>query len=77
MSINVKFFAQLRDTLGHAQCEIDLATPTTVQQVWQAATDRPELPTDVFCAINHQHARRDQTVQNGDEVAFFPQITGG
>jgi molybdopterin converting factor small subunit len=35
------------------------------------------MPTGVLCAINHDYAAPTATVQPGDEVAFFPPVTGG
>ena len=31
----------------------------------------------VRCAVNQRHVDRDHPVANGDEVAFFPPVTGG
>jgi molybdopterin synthase sulfur carrier subunit len=31
----------------------------------------------VLCAVNQAVARPEQAVADGDEVAFFPPVTGG
>lgn len=77
MSIKVKFFAHLREELGINNLVLEEATFTNVRSVWCTATKRPEVPNNIFCAINHEHAELTDPVQNGDEIAFFPRITGG
>lgn len=76
MTVKVKFFAKLREDLGLDQTDAEIESAVTVKDIWSITTRRP-LPDDIFCAINHDHARLDQTVNDGDEVAFFPRITGG
>ncbi len=78
MTIRIKYFASLRE---HAGCgEELLEVPVSglrVAQVWRRARGGEALPTGVFAAVNHQHADARQRVTDGDEVAFFPQVTGG
>lgn len=77
MSIKVKFFASLREQLGHDDIELDSETVTTVQDVWRTASKNIPAPPNTLCAINMQYAKFDDAVQDGDEVAFFPPVTGG
>ena len=76
MTIHVKFFAKLREDLGKESVELDIGQPLSASDVWVNSTGRP-VPADIFCAINHEHAQLRQIVQDNDEVAFFPRITGG
>jgi molybdopterin synthase sulfur carrier subunit len=77
MSVCIKFFASMRETLGQSELRIDIETPVTVADVWQRATgDRP-MPDNTVCAVNHSQATLDTAVNDGDEVAFFPPVTGG
>lgn len=77
MTITVKFFARLREELGSDTINIEADNIDDVRSTWVKATGRSELPPNTFCAINQQHAKLNQAVKDGDEVAFFPQITGG
>lgn len=77
MTIHVKFFASLRESLNTAGATLTLTGDITVAQVWQQATDNQPLTESILCAINHQHAEFDSVVADGDEVAFFPPVTGG
>ncbi|CDH45263.1 MAG: MoaD/ThiS family protein [Candidatus Competibacteraceae bacterium] len=77
MSIDIKYFASLRDRLGRAEDRLDAATELTVAEVWAALwLDRP-LPPNTLTAVNMEYAELTQRVRDGDEVAFFPPVTGG
>jgi len=77
MTIQVKFFASLRETLGRQSSEIADQPGLTVQDVWHMATENAEYPDNTLCAINMEYTRPDAKVKPGDEVAFFPPVTGG
>jgi len=75
MSIQVKFFASLREKIGLSETTID--TATTAIDVWNISTKQTELPVNLLVAINLEYAQLDSPVKQGDEVAFFPPVTGG
>ena len=75
MSIQVKFFASLREKIGLSETTID--TATTAIDVWNISTKQTELPVNLLVAINLEYAQLDSPVEQGDEVAFFPPVTGG
>jgi len=75
MSIQVKFFASLRETIGVS--EVDIDNVSTAGEVWNIASNKAERPENVLVAINLEYAHFDSPVNDGDEVAFFPPVTGG
>ncbi len=76
MAISVKFFASLREQTGKDQARLD-APLHTAAEVWQAATGGRPFPPNVLVAINMEYAQLQDPVKDGDEVAFFPPVTGG
>ena len=77
MSITVKFFASLRETLNRDVCSVDPADAHTAADAWRLATDGSEFPDNTLIAINMDYANLEHPVSDGDEVAFFPPVTGG
>ncbi|MCY3853277.1 MAG: MoaD/ThiS family protein [Gammaproteobacteria bacterium] len=76
MSITVRFFASLRDRIGRESVEIEVNGLDCVQDVWKALV-KQEPDARVLAAINARHAALDAKIQDGDEIAFFPPVTGG
>jgi molybdopterin synthase sulfur carrier subunit len=77
MSLEVRFFASLREQVGLSETTLDAASIKTVQDVWQLATNDQVMPDNTLCAINMDYVRLDASVKDGDEIAFFPPVTGG
>lgn len=77
MSIQVKFFASLRERLNQNDTAIEAAASQTVRDVWQRVVGDRAMPTNVLVAINMEYVDAGHVVQDGDEVAFFPPVTGG
>lgn len=75
MSISVKFFASLREQVGKGEARVE-APVATVGEVWRQATDMP-MPANTLMAVNLDYVDADHAVRDGDEVAFFPPVTGG
>lgn len=77
MPIRVKYFASLRERMGRSHDVVDPAQVATVADVWAQVSGRQVLPANTLVAINAEYAEPDQSVRDGDEVAFFPPVTGG
>lgn len=76
MSITVRYFASVREKLGKEQDTIDSKGITCAADAWRRSAGVP-LPPNMLVAVNMEYARPDQPVRDGDEVAFFPPVTGG
>jgi molybdopterin synthase sulfur carrier subunit len=77
MSIKVRFFASLGERLGRSGLDLDFAQTMTVRDVWQCGAAGNTIPDNVLAAVNMEYADLDSLVHDGDEVAFFPPVTGG
>ncbi len=77
MSISIKFFASLREQLERDDCELEAESAQTVAEIWARATDNAAMPSNTLMALNMDYVDADATVADGDEVAFFPPVTGG
>ena len=77
MTVQVRFFASLRERLGIEDTQISLPADATVTDVWRQVLGEAEMPANTLVAINQDYATPDAPVRDGDEVAFFPPVTGG
>jgi len=76
MSIRVRYFASTRELLGRDEDALDATSDMTVAEVWQLAA-RCEAAANTLVAVNEEFSHWGQAVVDGDEVAFFPPVTGG
>lgn len=76
MNITVKYFAGVREQLGKSEecLKLDVAVP--VAEIWKNVASST-VAEDVLMAVNMEYVRPDTLVRDGDEVAFFPPVTGG
>jgi len=82
--IKILYFAGLQESIGHA--EENLALPASVATLGQLRDHLVAQGQGREClasarnlkvARNQEMARFDEACQDGDEVAFFPPVTGG
>jgi len=76
MKVNVKFFASMRDRVGRSDDRVELAESATVAALW-AAVSKEALPENTLIAVNMEYTDIAHALRDGDEVAFFPPVTGG
>lgn len=81
MGIDVKFFASMRDLVGDDH-ELDAETVKansikSVDDIWNYCAAGKKRPANVLIAVNMDYVDADTLVKEGDEVAFFPPVTGG
>jgi molybdopterin synthase sulfur carrier subunit len=83
--IKIKYFARLSEALAVKSEDIEFGDHSeNVETVIQFLIDRGEpwatefaAETKVLVAVNHEMCGRDTRLQEGDELAFFPPVTGG
>lgn len=80
--INVLFFAQVRELIGIGTLSVPAEYPTVEElrkslcergERWALALESGKLLT----AVNQSLVPAEHPLQAGDEVAFFPPVTGG
>jgi molybdopterin synthase sulfur carrier subunit len=85
MSLRILYFAYFRERAGRASEEVaPPAQVATVAQLidWLKAKGEGREkafadPTLVRVAVNREYVKIDHRLKSGDEVAFFPPVTGG
>jgi molybdopterin converting factor subunit 1 len=81
MRVTIRLFARLRDLAGSGELTRDIPGPATAHTVWRSLT--AEIPSlgeyerTLSVAINAEYSRMAAAVQDGDEVAFLPPVSGG
>ena len=84
MNITVLYFASLREALGHARETVSVPAGVTSVGGLRAhlaargdAWSRLAPGTNVRAAVNQSMVKDEASFGAGDEVAFFPPVTGG
>ena len=81
MRVTARFFALQRDIVGAPQLELDIEPGTTAGGLWSQLGERfPELlpaTRSLMFAVNQVYADPETSLNDGDEVAFIPPVSGG
>ncbi len=80
--IRVQYFARYREVLGIDGEQLQRAALSNLEQlrehlqssggVWQVLAEQ-----NLMCARNQELCSLDTEIADGDEIAFFPTVTGG
>jgi molybdopterin synthase catalytic subunit len=76
MRIRVRLFAGLRERVGMGENELELPEGAQARDVWDALELGPE-PAGLAYAVNRQYVDRDHGLEDGDELAIIPPVSGG
>lgn len=83
ITVNVRFFASLREKLGEREA-LALPAGSTVGAAREALLARGGVHAEalgrsraVRAAVNQKMAAESAVLAEGDELAFFPPVTGG
>ena len=83
--VTILYFASLRESVGRSREQVALPGATaTVSSLIEQLRNRDERWTEAFApgkrwrvAVNQQMADPATPLKPGDEIAFFPPVTGG
>ena len=80
MRVAVRFFAMFRERAGVSHTEVELPDGSSPAQLLERLrTQFPSLPSEspVLMAVNSEYVSEEAVLQDGDEVAFIPPVSGG
>jgi molybdopterin synthase catalytic subunit len=81
MKVQVCLFARYREEAGRDRVEVELPEGGTVEAAWEAVTARypallPYRPFTLF-AVRDDYVPAEHSLGEGDELCFFPPVSGG
>ncbi|MFT5368196.1 MAG: molybdopterin converting factor subunit 1 [Candidatus Latescibacterota bacterium] len=81
MTIKVLFFASVRDLVGDAERMVSLVDGVTVtdliSELASAHKRFIEMVPSMMVSVNQEYVTPDTVLNDGDEVAFIPPVSGG
>jgi molybdopterin synthase sulfur carrier subunit len=78
MNVTVRYFASLRDRMGRADESVSVdGDSATVAEIWGQVTGGQPMSESTLIAINMEYTDANAVLKDGDELAFFPPVTGG
>ncbi|MEI7840074.1 MAG: MoaD/ThiS family protein [Methylococcaceae bacterium] len=75
--ITIRYFGSLKETIGRSNEALSVVESLTVLDVWHGVNVDFPLAENILTAVNMDYVARSHVVNDGDEVAFFPPVTGG
>lgn len=77
MHIKVAFFASLREHVGFSEILVEVPESVPLARLWSLVVPEKPLPDNVLAAKNMEYVELNEVAEEGDEIAFFPPVTGG
>ncbi len=82
--MKILYFAQLKDLIGKSEESISLENEISIKDLINKLKKRDsnyksafEKTPNLKFAVNCEYVDLDQIVEDKDEIAFFPPVTGG
>lgn len=81
--LRVLFFAKIKEDIGFNYFDLKVDLPTSASTIRHSLSyNFPENKSlfsekNSIVAINQEIANSEKIIKKGDEVAFFPPVTGG
>jgi len=81
MKVTVKLFARMRELVGSGTLERNIDDNATITDLLQSLQDEfpklAEVAPQTIISVNREFADHEVQLADGDEVAFFPPVSGG
>jgi molybdopterin synthase sulfur carrier subunit len=75
-SVTIRYFASLREHLGRDSDLFEYEGDVTVSEIYVRVTGGAP-PANTLVAVNQEYAAMSALAGDGDEIAYFPPVTGG
>ena len=78
--MKILYFASLKENLKTSDEDLDFKSPVKISTIKKELIQKygeHYFPKNILCAVNQEIASEDTLVNEADEVAFFPPVTGG
>lgn len=81
MSVQIRYFAALRETVGRDDETVELSAGTTVAEIRTQLEARYPALSNILSrcavAVNRSYVTTQAVLDDGDELAFIPPLGGG
>ena len=81
ITLNMLYFAMFREQIGKSEEQLSVPAGTIAGDIFNLITDNyPALAgmhNSTLVMVNQEYAEPDQPLQDGDEVALIPPVSGG
>lgn len=78
--MKILYFASLKENLNTSDEDLDFKSPVKISTIKKELIQKygeHHFPKNILCSVNQEIASEDTLVNEVDEVAFFPPVTGG
>ncbi len=81
LHLKIRFFGSVKDEAGKEVYELDIPEGAMVMDLERSL--RRELPqlwtgrSQLFFAVNQKYADQNEKLNESDEIALFPMVSGG